>query len=133
MRIPAAVATIPLLLTLTALHPARLSGQAPTPASLGDSAADVLPIAADTSQKEVVKTNDQRGNDLRVAAHYPASKAVAHAAMAAPRRGLGQAQAMMVVGLGALLAGAIIGGTPGTIIMVGGAVVGLLGLYDYLQ
>ena len=40
---------------------------------------------------------------------------------------------MMVVGLGGLVVGAIIGGTPGTIIMVGGAVVGLVGLYNYLQ
>ncbi len=47
--------------------------------------------------------------------------------------GLGQAKAMMVVGVAALLAGAVIGGTPGTVIMIGGAVVGLVGLYDYLQ
>ena len=47
--------------------------------------------------------------------------------------GLGQARAMMVVGVAALVAGAIIGGDPGTIVMVGGAVIGLIGLYDYLQ
>lgn len=54
---------------------------------------------------------------------------------AAARAGaeLGQSKAMMVVGLGGLIVGAIIGGTPGTIIMVGGAVVGLIGLYNYLQ
>lgn len=54
---------------------------------------------------------------------------------AAARAGaaLGQSKAMMVVGLGGLIVGAIIGGTPGTIIMVGGAVVGLVGLYNYLQ
>jgi len=46
---------------------------------------------------------------------------------------LGQARAMMVVGVAGLIAGAIIGGSPGTIVMVGGAVVGLFGLYDYLQ
>ena len=46
---------------------------------------------------------------------------------------LGQARAMMVVGVAALIAGAIIGDTPGTIVMVGGAVIGLIGLYDYLQ
>jgi hypothetical protein len=46
---------------------------------------------------------------------------------------LGQSRAMMVVGVAALITGAIIGDTPGRIIMVGGAVVGLLGLYDYLQ
>ncbi|HXT14434.1 MAG TPA: hypothetical protein VN706_02310 [Gemmatimonadaceae bacterium] len=46
---------------------------------------------------------------------------------------LGQSRAMMVVGAAALIAGAIIGGDPGTIIMVGGAVIGLYGLYQYLQ
>ena len=57
-----------------------------------------------------------------------------HAPLAAQKRaGLGQGAAMMVVGLGALLAGAIIGGKAGTIFMVGGAVIGLVGLYDYLQ
>ena len=46
---------------------------------------------------------------------------------------LGQSQAMMVVGAAALITGAIIGGDPGTIIMVGGAIIGLYGLYQYLQ
>lgn len=47
--------------------------------------------------------------------------------------GLGQPRAMMIVGAGALLAGAIIDGDAGTIIMVGGAIIGLYGLYKYLQ
>jgi hypothetical protein len=51
----------------------------------------------------------------------------------AQTRNLGQDKAMMVVGVAGLVVGAIISGTPGTIIMVGGAVVGLIGLYDYLQ
>ncbi len=46
---------------------------------------------------------------------------------------LGQARAMMIVGVAGLIAGALIGDTPGTVIMVGGAVIGLVGLYDYLQ
>ena len=41
--------------------------------------------------------------------------------------------ALMIVGGAAFLAGAIIGGDAGTIIMVGGAGVGLYGLYLYLQ
>lgn len=53
--------------------------------------------------------------------------------MAPQHANLGQARAMMVVGVAALIAGAIIGDTPGTIVMVGGAVIGLIGLYDYLQ
>jgi hypothetical protein len=40
---------------------------------------------------------------------------------------------MMVVGAAALVTGAIIGGDPGTIVMVGGAVIGLIGLWEYLQ
>jgi hypothetical protein len=41
--------------------------------------------------------------------------------------------ALMIVGGAAFLAGAIIGDDAGTIIMVGGAAVGLYGLYLYLQ
>ena len=49
------------------------------------------------------------------------------------RRGLGQPIALMVVGGAALLAGLIIGDDAGTVIAVGGALVGLYGLYEYLQ
>jgi hypothetical protein len=44
-----------------------------------------------------------------------------------------QSTALMIVGGAAFLAGAIIGDDAGTIIMVGGAAVGLYGLYLYLQ
>jgi ABC-type uncharacterized transport system permease subunit len=57
-------------------------------------------------------------------------------ALAAQQRGhagFGQAQAMMIVGGAAILVGAIVGDSPGQIIMIGGAVVGLVGLYKYLQ
>lgn len=39
----------------------------------------------------------------------------------------------MIVGGAILLAGAIIGGDAGTIIMIGGAGIGIYGLYLYLQ
>lgn len=53
---------------------------------------------------------------------------------AAPRRaGYGQPVALMVVGGAALLTGLIIGDSAGTVIAVGGALVGLYGLYEYLQ
>jgi hypothetical protein len=55
-------------------------------------------------------------------------------AAAAPRRaGYGQPVALMVVGGAALLTGLIIGDAPGTVIAVGGAIVGLYGLYEFLQ
>ncbi len=42
-------------------------------------------------------------------------------------------RAMMWVGGAALIVGAVVGGTPGTVIMVGGALVGLYGLYKFLE
>ena len=53
--------------------------------------------------------------------------------VAQARRGTNDATALMIVGGAAFLAGAVIGGDAGTIIMIGGAGVGLYGLYLYLQ
>jgi len=41
--------------------------------------------------------------------------------------------ALMIAGGAAFLGGAIIGGDPGTALMVGGVIVGAVGLYQYLQ
>ena len=54
-------------------------------------------------------------------------------AFAQTHKGLGQSKAMMGVGIAGFVAGALIGGDSGKIIMVGSAVVGLYGLYQYLQ
>lgn len=67
-----------------------------------------------------------------------ASVAVRHVespVTAAPARhgGYGQPVALMVVGGAAFITGLIIGDDAGTAIAVGGAVVGLVGLYQYLQ
>jgi hypothetical protein len=55
------------------------------------------------------------------------------AAAPARRGGYGQPVALMVVGGAAVLTGLIIGGGAGSAIAVGGAIVGLVGLYQYLQ
>lgn len=54
-------------------------------------------------------------------------------ALPAARGSQGQPKALMIVGGAAFLAGALIGDTAGTAIMIGGAGVGLYGLYLYLQ
>lgn len=41
--------------------------------------------------------------------------------------------AMMIVGGAALLVGAVVGGKAGTVVMVGGGVLGLVGLWSYLR
>lgn len=45
----------------------------------------------------------------------------------------GRNPAMMIVGGVALLVGAVVGGDSGTIIMIGGGVLGLYGLWQYLK
>ena len=47
--------------------------------------------------------------------------------------GAGRNVALMVVGGAALIIGAIIGGTAGVLIAVGGAAIGLYGLYNFVQ
>jgi hypothetical protein len=42
-------------------------------------------------------------------------------------------KALMIVGGSGILVGAIIGGRAGTVIMVGGSLVGLVGLWNYLK
>ncbi len=49
------------------------------------------------------------------------------------RRHEGQDVALMVVGVGAMIAGALIGDKAGTIIVIGGAAMALFGLYQYLE
>ena len=48
-------------------------------------------------------------------------------------RHAGQDVALMVVGGAAIIVGAIIGSTAGTIVMIGGAAAFLLGLFHYLE
>jgi hypothetical protein len=67
-----------------------------------------------------------------------ASVAVRHQADAAPaaaqrRGGSAPGTALMIVGGAAVLVGLVIGGGAGGAIAVGGAVLGLYGLYQYLQ
>jgi hypothetical protein len=45
----------------------------------------------------------------------------------------GHSPAMMVVGGAAMIVGAVVGGTAGTIVMIGGGILGLVGLWNYMQ
>jgi hypothetical protein len=63
------------------------------------------------------------------------SASITSAPTTAPRQdgSVGRNPAMMIVGGVALITGAIIGGNTGTIIMVGGGILGLYGLWQYLK
>jgi hypothetical protein len=54
-------------------------------------------------------------------------------AAAAQHLGEGQNVALMVVGGAALITGLVIGGDGGTLVAIGGAVIGLLGLFNYVK
>jgi hypothetical protein len=56
-----------------------------------------------------------------------------NAAAPVPQGSVGRNPAMMIVGGVALIAGAVIGGESGTIIMIGGGILGLYGLWQYLK
>jgi hypothetical protein len=45
----------------------------------------------------------------------------------------GRNPAMMIVGGAALIVGAVVGGQAGTIVMIAGGIIGLVGLWNYLQ
>lgn len=51
----------------------------------------------------------------------------------ARRRGYGRSVALMASGGAAVVIGALAGGSAGGVLILGGAVVGLIGLYDYLR
>lgn len=94
-----------------------------------------LLVPAPAEQVSIV-TPITRGPTLesaRVAASLPQSAARREFSAPPTRAGLGQAKALMIVGGAAILVGAIVDGDAGGIIMVGGAVIGLIGLYEYLQ
>jgi hypothetical protein len=132
MRVPTSVA---MLFMLAAAAP--LSAQSSERVS-NDSAQVIAHAAQSTTERETVTSLPTSGasmTGLRAGVHARETRRPDQPTMAAAgaRGNLGQARAMMVVGVAALITGAIIGGQPGTFIMVGGAVIGLVGLYDYLQ
>jgi hypothetical protein len=108
--------------TLLALH-------APASAAQSITQAPIAPqlITTSVERQQLGPTNDALAVGVRVT--------VPTTSVAAPRAnaGLGQSEALMIVGGASILVGAIIGGDAGTVFMVGGAVVGLYGLYKYLQ
>jgi hypothetical protein len=55
------------------------------------------------------------------------------APLPASGQNLGEAKAEMAVGGAAIVVGALIGGDGGSVLMFGGAVVGLYGLWNYLK
>lgn len=128
MRVTRTVAVLSLLFAAAA----PLAGQA-----VANTSSDSVQVAADTARavREGAPTPSTGAalTGLRSGVHARETARETQPTMAPKRAGLGQSRAMMIVGVAALATGAIIGGDAGTIIMVGGAVIGLIGLYEWLQ
>lgn len=107
---------------------APLRAQAAALSSTGvDSAASVAPITAEFAPVAAGPTRDAATVAVR---HTSAADAPAPQPAA---RGHDRGVALMIVGGAAILTGVVIGNGAGYAISVAGAVVGLYGLYQYLQ
>ena len=94
--------------------------------------------SAATSVPSAVQIHTASGPTIQSAAigiqRAPASIATVSSVSKAPRRSAAQHNvALVVVGAGAMIAGSYIDGTAGTMFMVGGAIIGLYGLFNLLQ
>jgi hypothetical protein len=106
--------------SLSVARPARAQS-----ASFAPAPAAAPAVAAEPSAAPVGPTLDAASVGVRHRA--------AETTAAARRGGMGQAEALMIVGGAAVLVGLLIGNGAGNAIAVGGAIVGLVGLYEYLQ
>jgi hypothetical protein len=132
---------VPMAAALLAVPAAR--AQQPSAATAGSAATDsstAIPVSnsiesAAPTAPTVASPAAGPTRDAAVAGVHRASTATATSTEAAAQRsrGYGQAQALVIVGGVAVIAGLIIGGGAGYAIAVGGAIVGLFGLYQYLQ
>ncbi len=104
--------------------------------AIGSFALAVLALPAVSSGQQLTQ-NAPKGPTLQAAAvGFRSTEAKVDASTkitAAPiRRNQGQDVALMVVGVGAMIVGALVEDTAGTIIIIGGAGMALYGLYNYL-
>jgi len=113
-----------------AASPAAELAARPMPA---DSAAGLQAAPPQAARKGAAPTLAGASVGVRSRSLAPDAAVAGEAAEAAYRRAFSQSQVLMIVGGAAFLTGAIIGDDAGTIVMIGGAAVGLYGLYLYLQ
>ena len=101
--------------------------------ALGFCALAIIPAASGAQQAE--KTSPTGPTLQAAAVGFRMSDAAANrnSVAAVVRPHAGQDVAMMAVGVGAMIVGALVHGTAGTIIIIGGAGVALYGLYHYLE
>lgn len=108
---------------LCAARPARAQS------SLQTSDSSTVNTSSSSSAEHLARTSsiDRPSDAVR------RSTVVAAAPLPASGKQLGEAKAEMIVGGAAVVVGALIGGDGGSVLMFGGAIVGLYGLWNYLK
>ena len=124
MNVRLRVALLPLCALILAASPRFARGQAVDRTSTTAAAVNGPAVAAGPTLQSL---------PVGVRARTTPADSLGLAAFQRRGSGLGQPEALMIVGGAAILIGAIIGDDAGAFFMVGGAVVGLYGLYKYLQ
>ena len=109
-------ATLTLAAILAALTASPATAQRTTPAT-----------------RPAVPTIEGRTAAVRAIALADASALAPSRQQAALARPMRQSEILMIIGGGLFLTGAIIGDDAGTVLMVGGVITGLYGLYQFLQ
>jgi hypothetical protein len=107
--------------------------RAPTSAAQSNTLIPATPIPTTALAPEVERSHVGPTADALTVGVRPVIVASPTSPAARSGAGLGQNEAMMIVGGAAILVGAIVGGDAGDVFMIGGAIVGLYGLYKYLQ
>lgn len=123
-------AAVVLALVAAPLAAQSVAQNAPAPST--ELVAGVPALATSPAPSPQAAPSTEQGG-RRIEPVVQASEAQPSPADAPPPPVRGRNTAMMIVGGAALIVGAVIGGTPGTLVMLGGAVVGLFGLWNYLQ
>ena len=119
-----------------ALSATPASGQESRPSAAPGSAAGSVGAEAQSAPVQPVTQGTPAGPTVEAAAVGIRPRTSGNETATAAqifRRGQGQDVALMVVGVGAMLVGAIVGKTAGTVILIGGAAMALFGLYNYLE
>lgn len=125
-----------LALTAGATMALPLSAQSPAPVALTAAPANSVVLENPANSSVATPVAGPRRDGLKAGVQVDEARRTSEAPpalMQERHKAVGTPLALMVVGVAGLLTGAIVGDTPGTIIMVGGAVIGLWGLFQFLQ
>ena len=124
-----ALAVLALATPLIAQSVSKVPAVSETPSLAGSAVVSIAPLAPAAVQPLPPTTQSllsPRSMTPTAASHAPLVSAMQSGSSS-------QNTALMLVGGAGIIVGAVVGGKAGTVLMVGGSVVGLVGLWNYLR